>query len=77
MIEYHIFTNDAGMLYRIYDKYSFTPIDVEDRVKSQKDLIKAFVNQFFSELHLDVRNKEKAILDADILVEKFVSIKWG
>lgn len=67
-------SENSQMLYRIYDKYSFTPIDVEDRVKSQKDLIKAFVNQFFSELHLDVRNKEKAILDADILVEKFVSI---
>ena len=67
-------SENSQMLYRIYDKYSFTPIDVEDRVKSQKDLIKAFVNQFFSELHLDVRKKEKAILDADLLVEKFVSI---
>lgn len=65
---------NSQMLYRIYEKYSFTPADVEDKVKSQKDVIKGFVDQIFSNLHLDVRNKEKAILDADIFVEKFISI---
>jgi hypothetical protein len=65
---------NSQMLYRIYEKYSFTPADVEDKVKSQKDVIKGFVDQIFSNLQLDVRNKEKAILDADIFVEKFISI---
>ena len=62
------------MLYRLYEKYFFTPVDVENKVKSQKSLTKAFVDKFFSDLHLDVRNKEKAIIDADILVEKYISI---
>jgi hypothetical protein len=62
------------MLYRIYEKYSFTPADVVEKVQSQKDLINGFVNQVFTNLNLDVRNKEKAILDAEIFVEKFISI---
>lgn len=65
---------NSQMLYRIYEKYSFTPTDVVDKVKTQKDLIKGFVDQIFANLNLDVRNKEKAILDADIFVEKFISI---
>ena len=52
---------NSQMLYRIYEKYSFTPADVEDKVKSQKDVIKGFVDQIFSNLQLDVRNKEKAV----------------
>ena len=67
-------SENSQMLYRLYEKYSFTPVDVENKVKSQKSLTKAFVDKFFSDLHLDVRNKEKAIIDADILVEKYISI---
>ena len=65
---------NSQMLYRIYEKYSFTPIDVVDKVKSQKNIIKGFVDQIFANLNLDVRNKPKAILDAEIFVEKFISI---
>jgi hypothetical protein len=65
---------NSQMLYRIYEKYSFTPADVVEKVQSQKDLINGFVNQVFTNLNLDVRNKEKAILDAEIFVEKFISI---
>lgn len=65
---------NSQMLYRIYEKYSFTPADVVDKVKSQKDLVKGFVDQIFTNLNLDVRNKGKAYLDADIFVEKFISI---
>ena len=64
----------AQMLYRIYDKYSFTPEDVATAVQSQKELINSFVNRFFETLHLDPRNKEAAITDAEILVEKYISI---
>ena len=65
---------NSQMLYRIYEKYSFTPADVVDKVKSQNDIIKGFVDQIFANLNLDVRNKPKAILDAQIFVEKFISI---
>lgn len=64
----------SQMLYRIYEKYSFTPDEVDQEVKSQIDLINGFVNQIFSNLRLDPRNKEKALLDAQIFVEKFISI---
>ena len=64
----------SQMLYRIYEKYSFTPKQVIEDIASQSDLIKEFVNQIFSNLNLDPRNKEKALLDAQIFVEKFISI---
>ena len=65
---------NSQMLYKIYEQYSFTPADVVDKVNSQNDLVNSFVNQIFSNLSLDARNKEKAILDAKIFVEKFISI---
>ena len=64
----------AQMLYRIYEKYSFTPADVVRKVESQDYLINGFVNEMFGNLSLDIRNKERAILDAQIFVEKFISI---
>ena len=65
---------NSQMLYRIYDKYSFTPADVVEKVDSQEKLVSGFVNQIFSNLQLDPRNKEKALLDTRIFVEKFISI---
>ena len=65
---------NSQMLYKIYEQYSFTPADVVEKVESQNDLVNGFVNQMFSNLNLDVRNKGKAMLDAKIFVEKFISI---
>lgn len=81
IFEFEIETNakriknkNSQMLYRIYDKYSFTPTDVMAKVNSQDDVTNGFVNQIFSNLKLDPRNKAKALLDARIFVEKFISI---
>lgn len=38
---------NSQMLYKLYEKYSFTPNDVEEKVKSQEGVINQFVNQFF------------------------------
>jgi len=65
---------NSQMLYHIYEQYSFTPEDVVEQVEQEKDITNSFVNQFFADLNLDIRNKEKAFIDAAILVEKFVSI---
>lgn len=65
---------NSQMLYKLYEKYSFTPNDVEEKVKSQEGVINQFVNQFFSNLGLQSVNKTTALLDAKILVEKFISI---
>ena len=67
-------SENSQMLYRIYEQYSFTPTDVVEKVELQKNLVKGFIDQIFTNLNLSVRNKEKAILDANILVEKFISI---
>lgn len=65
---------NSKMLFNLYRKFSFTPEDVESKVKTQEALINAFVAELFDNLNLDVRNKEKAIVDAQIFVEKFLSI---
>ena len=65
---------NSQMLFRIYEKYSFTPEDIVKKVESQNEITNAFVNRIFDNLALDVRNKEKALLDAKIFVEKFISI---
>lgn len=69
-----VVNENSKMLYRLYDKYSFTPADVEARINTQKELIDNFVNQLFANLSLDICNKEKALIDGRILVEKFISI---
>lgn len=65
---------NAAMLYNLYQKYSFSPEDVVEKVASQQELVNAFVDGIFANLSLDVRNKERALLDAQIFVEKFISI---
>lgn len=70
----HVKSVNSQMLYSIYKKYSFTPEEVNKQVDSQENIIKEFVNQIFSNLNLDIRNTPKALLDARIFVEKFVSI---
>ena len=62
------------MLYSLYEKYSFTPKDVVEQVESQNVVTTSFVNAIFNNLNLDVRNKEAALMDSKILVEKFISI---
>ena len=64
----HLENENSQMLYRIYKKYSFTPADVLEKVETQNDVVNGFVNHIFSDLHLDVRNKEKALLDAKIFI---------
>lgn len=65
---------NSQMLYNLYKKYSFTPADVAEKVESQDSVIYEFVNLIFSNLNLNITNKEKAILDSKIFVEKFISI---
>lgn len=62
------------MLYKLYQQYSFTPEDVANKVESQSELAEKFVSDFFGNLSLKDSNKEKAITDTKILIEKFVSI---
>lgn len=64
----------ASMLYKLYEKYSFTPEAVKNEVASQQQLINSFIDEIFKQLSLDPRNKPLARMDAEILVEKFISI---
>lgn len=71
----HVVKNRISrMLYKLYQVYSFTPVGVEEKVASMDKINKAYVDTVFKELHLDIRNKERALLDLRIFVEKYISI---
>ena len=47
---------NSKMLYKLYDQYSFTPADVNDKIESQNTLIASFVDQLFKNLSLSSPN---------------------
>lgn len=65
---------NSEMLYRLYQNFSFTPEDVEKQVVGMYGINKSYIDHIFSALGLDPRNKERALLDMHILVEKYISI---
>lgn len=65
---------NSEMLYRLYQEYSFTPEDVDEKVEQMTGINRSYVDKIFEDLALDPRNKEKALLDLRILVEKYISI---
>lgn len=62
------------MMYKLYQKYSFTPADIQSQIDSLKDIKEDFVNNIFKRLNLNILNKKKAKMDLDIFWEKFISI---
>ena len=65
---------NSEMLYRLYQEYSFTPEDVDEKVEQMVGINRSYVDKIFGDLSLDPRNKERALLDMRILVEKYISI---
>lgn len=64
----------GAMMYKMYQKYSFTPTDIQTQVDLMKEQRDMFVNSVFNTLGLNTINKTKAKMDLDIFLEKFVSI---
>ena len=62
------------MMYKLYQKYSFTPTDIQKQIDTLKESRDDFVNNVFDVLGLKVYNKQKAKMDLDIFLEKFISI---
>lgn len=65
---------NSEMLYKLYQEYSFTPEDVDEKVEQMTGINRTYVDKIFGDLSLDPRNKERALLDMRILVEKYISI---
>lgn len=65
---------NSEMLYKLYQEYSFTPEDVDKKVENMAGINRSYVDKIFGDLGLDPRNKERALLDMRILVEKYISI---
>ena len=51
------------MMYKLYQKYSFTPADIQSQIDSLKDIKEDFVNNIFKRLNLNILNKKKAKMD--------------
>lgn len=62
------------MMYRLYEKYSFTPANIQEKIESMDVEKNRFIDEVFSKLKLSDINKEKAKLDLDIFLEKYISI---
>lgn len=45
------------MMYKLYQKYSFTPADIQSQIDSLKDIKEDFVNNIFKRLNLNILNK--------------------
>lgn len=62
------------MMYKLYEKYSFTPISIQEKIDLMESKRNAFVDEVFSMLGLDEKNKQKAKIDLDIFLEKYISV---
>lgn len=62
------------ILYNLYNEFSFRPPEVEKSIRAVSDECKNFVDAMFAAFNLDFKNKEAAMTDMEIFVEKFISI---
>lgn len=62
------------MMYKLYEKYSFTPLDIQNKIDSMALKRNDFIDRVFNDLELKESNKRKAKMDLDIFFEKYVSI---
>lgn len=62
------------IMYNLYTKFSFTPSDVVRCIKAVRGELTNFVDAMFATFSLDSKNKDAAMNDMSIFVEKFISI---
>lgn len=65
---------NSKMLYNMYKEFSFTPQEVVKKINSVDSISDGYIDDVFSNLGLNIRNKEKAKLDLEIFIEKYISI---
>jgi len=66
-----------GMYYKIYKDKTYTPEDIEKKIKKFSDFNKQVVEKMLDEFDLDKRNFSKALEDFEVLEEKYISINDG
>ncbi|MEE1257998.1 MAG: hypothetical protein UHN47_16025 [Lachnospiraceae bacterium] len=69
-----VLTKNGKLLYKLYSEFSFTPNAVIDQINSVSDLNQGYIVNLFEKLNLDKKNMENALIDMNILVEKYISI---
>lgn len=66
--------DNSQILYNMYKEFSFTPHEVVNKINSVDAISRGYIDAIFSNLELSTRNKQKAKLDLEIFVEKYISI---
>lgn len=62
------------IMYNLYEVFSFTPLEVMKCVQCIRGELANFVDAVFTTFNLDPKNKETAMTDMSIFIEKFISI---
>lgn len=63
-----------SMLFKLYQKYSFIPLDVDNKVRSLEEISKQYIKEIFRRMELKNQNIPSAIKDIEIFLEKYISI---
>ena len=66
--------DNENMLYKLFNKYSFTPQTIKDSIQHVEKLNAQYCEEVFNRLGLSILNLEKAISDLRIFTEKYISI---
>ena len=67
-------SDNEKMLYKLFDKYSFTPQPIEECIKEVENLNTQYCRELFKRLGLSILNLKGAFSDLRIFTEKYVSI---
>ncbi len=67
-------SRNEKILFNLYNRFSFTPPEVVEKVDMVNEELKNFVDAIFATFSLDYRNKEIAMADIKIFLEKMISI---
>lgn len=65
--------NVQGYLYKLYEKYSFTPNEIKKVINSQKERIRTFVINYFKDMGIGITSVPEAIKDMEIFFEKYLA----
>ena len=69
-----VINRNSHILYELYQRFTFTPKEVTEKISAIQNFSNEFINKLFNTYKLDIKNKEMAVVDLNIFVEKYISI---
>ena len=72
--QYRMKNRNEKILFNLYTTFSFTPPEVVQEISSANEEVRSFVDMIFEKFLLDAKNKDIAMADMQIFLEKMISI---